>query len=140
MSFLLDTNVLSELRKGPHAHANVSAWEESTVQSERFTSVIVIAELRKGALAKARNDAAGGAALDRWIGRIIANFEDRILPVDLHVAEAWAALMVPNPRSPLDTLIAATAHAHGLTLATRNVRDFANCGVVLLDPWSYVQE
>jgi len=140
VSFLLDTNVLSELRKGPQADLNVRAWDESTRHSVRFTSVVAIAELRKGALAKARRDAAGGAALGRWVGRVIASFEDRILPVDLQVAEAWAALMVPNPRSPLDALIAATARAYGLTLVTRNVRHFAECGVNLVDPWSYVQE
>ena len=137
MSFLLDTNVLSEMRKGPQAHANVQAWDASTLQDVRYTSVIVIAELRKGAHAKARRDPNGGAALDRWIGRVLALFADRILPVDLQVAEIWSELMIPNPRPPMDTLIAATALAHGLTLVTRNTRDFAGIGVALLDPWTF---
>ena len=137
MSLLLDTNVLSELRKGPHANANVQAWDAAALQDARYTSVVVIAELRKGARAKSRRDPHGGAALNRWIGRVLGLFAGRILPVDLQVAESWATLMVPNPRPPMDTLIAATALAHGLTLVTRNVRDFAGIGVALLDPWTF---
>src|SRR4029077_8966552 len=114
---------------GPQADANVRAWDQGIHQNARFTTVVVIAEPRKGARAKARNDAVAGAVLDRWIDRVIAAFADRILPVDLPVAEAWAALMVPDPRSPMDALIAATALARGLTLATRNVRHFADTGV-----------
>ena len=87
MRFLLDTNVLSELRKGPRASANVVSWEKSTRQSALFTSVIVIAELRRGARARARKDAEGGAALNLWIARTIATFAERILPIDLEVAE-----------------------------------------------------
>jgi|SRR5437588_3945776 len=137
MSFLLDTNVLSELRKGPQAHPNVRAWDGSTREVARFISVIVIAELRRGARSKARKDADAGLALHRWIDRIITNFTDRILPIDLQVADAWASLMVPDPRSPLDALIAATALAHRLTLVTRDLRNLASAGVAVLDPWTY---
>ena len=137
MSFLLDTNVLSELRKGPQAHPNVRAWDGDTQQRPRFISVVVIAELRRGAHARARKDAQAGAALHRWIDRVLLSFADRTLPVDLQVAEVWATLMVPDPRSPMDALIAATALAHGLTWVTRNVRDVAGGDLALLDPWKY---
>ena len=97
----------------------------------------MIAELQKGAQIRARRDAAGGAALDRWIDRVIASFDEQILPIDLQVAAVWARLMASRSRPPLDTLIAATALAHGLTLVTRNVADFAETGVVLVDPWAF---
>lgn len=137
MSVLLDTNVLSELRKGPEAHANVQAWDRANVRNARFTSAIVIAELRRGALARSRKDPQAGAALEAWIGRVISVFGERVLPVDLAVAEIWARLMVPRSRPPMDTLIAATALAHGLTLITRNVSDFKDMGAALLDPWTF---
>jgi predicted nucleic acid-binding protein len=137
VSYLLDTNVLSELRKGPQADPNVRAWDESNQDNSRFISVVVVAELRKGAHARARKDAQAGVALHRWINRVVLNFKDRILPVDLQVAELWATLMVPDPRSPMDALIAATALAHSLTLVTRNVRDVTGCDVAVLDPWTY---
>jgi predicted nucleic acid-binding protein len=137
VSFLLDTNVLSELRKGPQAHENVRTWDRANGRSARFTSTMVIAELRKGALARSRKDPQGGAALDAWVSRTIGVFGERVLPVDLHVAEIWARLMVPRSRPPVDTLIAATALAHGLTLVTRNLSDFKDTGVALLDPWAF---
>lgn len=136
-SFLLDTNVISELRKGPRAHRRVAGWDLATASAARFTSVIAIGELRKGAHAVARTDDQKGAAISRWIDRVLASFEDRILPVGISEIEIWAKLMVPRTRPPLDTLIAATALANGLTLVTRNIRDFDGMSVALVDPWSF---
>ena len=137
MSYLLDTNVLSELRKGPQANRRVREWDNHVDDEERFTSIIVIAELLKGVQALARKDAGAGAALDRWVDRVIDNFAERILPIDLQVAPVWAQLMAPRSRPPLDILIAATALAHGLTLVTRNMTDFEGTGVALLNPWIF---
>jgi len=137
VSYLVDTNVLSELRKGPQAHGGVLAWDDATSGTTRFISVVVLGELRKGARARTRKDPLAGAALDRWIDRVAATFNDRILPVDVAVAEAWAEIMVPNPRPPMDALIAATALVHGLVLITRNTPHFAGMGITTINPWTF---
>jgi predicted nucleic acid-binding protein len=136
VSFLVDTNVISELRKGERGHPNLRAWAEATGWNALHTSWIAIAEMKRGVELIRRRDKPQGVVLQAWLTEILDRLGDRILPVDRAVAEIWVDLMVPNPRSPLDTLIAATARAHGLTLVTRNVRDFANCGIALLDPWN----
>jgi toxin FitB len=139
VSFLVDTNVLSELRKRERGHPNLYAWTEATGWSALHTSWIAIAEIKRGVELIRRRDKPQGIVLQAWLTEILERLHDRILPVDRAVAEIWADLMVPNPRPPLDALIAATARAHGLTLVTRNVRDFENCGVALLDPWNDVR-
>jgi predicted nucleic acid-binding protein len=137
VSFLADTNVLSELRKRTRANPNVRAWMETNGWRAIHTSWIAVAELRRGVALVRRRDPAQATALDHWISEIIGLMEDRIFPVDGAVAEIWARLMVPNPRPAMDTLIAATAAVQGLTLATRNVRDFEGSGLEVFDPWSY---
>ena len=136
MSFLVDTNVFSELRKRSRANPSVRRWFETNDWQAFHTSWISIAELKRGAALARRNDQVRANALDAWIAEIVDKLQDRVLPVDQAVAQFWAELMVPDPRPPLDALIAATALAHGLTLVTRNVRDFAPTGVPLLDPWT----
>jgi predicted nucleic acid-binding protein len=137
VSFLLDTNVLSELRKERRAEPGVRAFYQATGWKLIHTSWIVIAEMRRGAALARLHDPAQANVLDDWIVYVLENLGDRVHPVDRRVAEAWATLMVPNPRSPLDALIAATALTHGLTLVTRNVRHFAGVGIALLDPWTF---
>ena len=137
MSFLVDTNVLSELRKRGRANASVRSWAEATGWNAFHTSWISIAEMKRGAALARRKGQAQAIALDAWIADIVKKLGERVLPVDQSVAEFWSELMVPDPRPPLDALIAATALAHGLTLVTRNIRDFAPTGVPLLDPWAF---
>lgn len=136
MMYLLDTNVVSELRKGSRADSNVLAWAECISSHEMFLSVISIMELRMGILSLARRDTRQADILSHWLdNRVIPAFAGRILPVDLPVANQCAILHVPDPRSDRDALLAATALTHGMTVATRNVKDFRATGVPFVDPW-----
>jgi hypothetical protein len=135
--FLLDTNVLSELRRRDRTHPKVAAWADAVPAFDLFLSAITILEIEAGTLMVARRDAKQGAALRRWIDeRVLPAFEGRILPVDVAVAQRCARLHVPDPRAERDALIAATALLHRLTVATRNVADFGPMGVEVIDPWN----
>jgi toxin FitB len=136
VKFLLDTNVVSELRKGARADRNVVAWFERLDTDELYLSVLVVGEIRRGIERIRRRDPKSAAAFDRWLSSLSAGFEDRILPVDRHVAEEWGRMNVPNPLPVLDALMAATAKVHGFVLATRNVRDVASTGVRTLNPFA----
>jgi predicted nucleic acid-binding protein len=135
VTHLLDTNVLSELRKDRRAHPNVWTWAESVDRSVLRTSVLVIAELQRGAELARRRDAAQARNLEAYVAIIRTDFAGRILPIDHLVADRWARLGVPDPLPAIDGLIAATALVHGLTLVTRNERDIARTGVRVLNPW-----
>jgi len=135
--FLLDTNVISELRRPERANRNVVAWAGLIPAASFFLSAISILEIEVGTLQLARKDAAQGALLREWIDKqILPRFEGRILPIDANVAQRCARLHVPDPRSERDALIAATALVHSLTMVTRNTADFASAGVALLNPWN----
>lgn len=130
--FLLDTNVISELRK-PQADANVVAWAKSVIAPRLFISAITLKELETGVLRMERRDPAQGKVLRTWLKRhVMPAFDARILPVDAAVALRCASLHVANESN---ALIAATALVHGLTVVTRNISDFQSSGVALINPW-----
>ncbi len=136
--FLLDTNVVSELRKVKTGRADrsVAAWSDSADAGELYLSAVTIEELEIGVLGIERRDRVQGELFRRWMDeQVLPSFADRILPLDTTVARRSARLHVPDPRSIRDGFIAATALAHGLTLVTRNVADFEPMGVRLLNPW-----
>ncbi len=136
--YLLDTNVVSELRKSGsgRADARVMAWQAQVDPEACHLSAITVLELETGVLRIERRDAKQAALLRTWLdSRVLPEFAGRILSVDEVVARRCAGLHVPDPRSERDALIAATALVHGLTVVTRNTADFAAMGVALLDPW-----
>ncbi len=139
--FLLDTNVLSELRRRDRTDPKVAAWADGIHPDDLFLSAITILEIEAGTLMLQRRDQRQGAMLRAWIDdKVLPAFEGRILPVDTAVAQCCARLHVPDPRAERDALIAATALVHRLTVATRNVADFQAMGVALLDPWTGANE
>lgn len=135
--FLLDTNVISELRRQEKADRNVVTWAEANPVASSFLSAISIFEIERGALLMAVKDAARGLVLRAWIDdQILPRFEGRILPVDTAVAQRCARLHVPNTRPERDAHIAATALVHGFTVVTRNMADFQPMGVAVINPWN----
>lgn len=136
MKFLLDTNIISEIRKRDRANPNVARWVARTPVKEMGTSVVVLAEIRRGIELKRRSDPKQAEALDRWFAQMRTRLSDRVLPIDEPIAEAWALLSVPDPLPFIDGLLAATARVHGLTLVTRNVGDVARTGISVIDPFA----
>jgi predicted nucleic acid-binding protein len=137
--FLLDTNVVSELRKirSGKADRHVAAWADSVEASDLYLSAIIVQELEIGVLLAERRDPSQGALLRAWLnGHVLPAFSGRILSVDTAVAQRSARLHVPAPRPVRDGLIAATALVHGMTVVTRNVVDFESTGVSILNPWA----
>lgn len=136
--FLLDTNVVSELRKAGDgkAHANVIGWLSNEDASTFYISAVTVMELELGILRLERRDAEQGARLRTWMNaRVVPEFSERTLPVDSAVALRCAKLHVPDPCAERDAFIAATALVHGMTVVTRNVADFASSGVRIINPW-----
>jgi len=135
LSYLLDTNVVSEIRK-PQRNASVAAWFDEVDSSELYLSVLVVGEIRQGIeRLRRRRDEKQADVIDDWVRELKASFADRLLPVSLRVAERWGRLNAARPLPVVDGLLAATALEHDLTLVTRERRGFADSGARLLDPW-----
>ncbi len=135
MSYLVDTNVISELRKGSRCDKSVAAWWATIDEDEIFLSVLTVGEIRKGIESIRRRDARSAAALEAWLLRLISDHDDRILTIELDIAEEWGRLNVPDPLPVIDGLLAATAKVRGLTLVTRDVSDITRTGVASFNPW-----
>ncbi|MDX8150501.1 type II toxin-antitoxin system VapC family toxin [Patulibacter brassicae] len=132
--WLLDTNVLSELRR-PRPDDRVRAWAASAPAPRLFLSVIVVGEIRKGIERVTRRDPAQAQSLETWLTGLLTAFAGRIVPVDLAVADRWGRIEAARPTPGADALLAATAIVHDLTFVTRNVRDVEGTGARLLNPW-----
>ncbi len=135
MSFLLDTNVVSEIRK-KSPDAGVSTWFASVPADKLFLSVLVVGEIRQGIERLTRRDPARAEIYERWLSQLVDGYGDRIVPITIPIAQAWGRLNVPDPVPAVDGLMAATALVHDWTLVTRNVSDVASTGVRLLDPFT----
>ena len=135
MAYLVDTNVLSELRKGKRCDKNVAKWFAAVEEEDLFLSVLVIGELQRGVNRIRRRDEEAAAALERWLAKLTGKFEDRILPVTLPIARLWGSFGVPDPVPTVDGLLAATAAYHDLVLATRNAKDVERTGVPTRNPF-----
>ena len=133
--FLLDTNVLSERRKGPRSNPHVSAWFDSVADDELFLSVLVVGEIRKGVELARPNDPIKARALETWLAGLKQVYGDHLLPITPTVADQWGRLAALRPLATTDGLLAATALVHNLTFVTRNVADVAHTGVTLLNPF-----
>lgn len=134
MTFLLDTNIISEVRR-PRPEPAVVEWILGTADEQQFISAITIGEIRRGAAGLRRRDPARASALDAWVDRTIALFGDRTLPITAQVADAWSDLVSERTLEVPDGLIAATALVEGMTVVTRNVKHFTGLGVRLLNPF-----
>lgn len=135
MNILVDTNVISELRRGRNADSAVVSWFAAMPPENVFTSVIVLGELRRGIELVSRHDKRQAAALARWYDSVREQLGDRVLMVDEPVMTVWARISTPDVLPAYDGLIAATALHHGLAVATRNTRDYRRTSVQVVNPW-----
>lgn len=135
MSFLIDTNIVSEVRKGARCDANVAAWYAGIADDDLYLSTLVLGEIRRGVERIRPRDRARAEALEAWLAEVADAFADRLLPVDRAVAECWGSLSARRPIPVVDGLLAATAQVHGLTLVTRNEADVTGLGTAVLNPF-----
>lgn len=135
MSYLIDTNIISEVRKGSRCDANVARWYASIVDEDLFLSTLVLGEIRKGIELARRRDSGKAAALERWLQEVEAAFAGRVPGIDNAVADQWGRMSAIRSVPVIDGLLAATALTNDLTLVTRNDRDVAGLGAAVLNPF-----
>ena len=135
MSYLIDTNIISEIRKGERCDSHVSAWYASIADDDLFLSTLVLGEIRKGVDLARPRDAGRAVALERWLRDVETAFDGRVLGIDNAVSDQWGRMSAIRTVRVIDGLLAATAFVHGLTLATRNDRDVAGLGATVLNPF-----
>lgn len=135
MSFLIDTNIVSEIRKGNRCDPAVAAWWAGVAEDELRISVLVLGEIRKGVELARRRDPQKARALETWLRDLVSGFGDRIIPVDAAVAEEWGRIAAIRPVPAIDALLAATAKTNGVTLVTRNAADVTGLDVEVLNPF-----
>lgn len=135
MNYLIDTNIISEVRKGGNCDPRVAAWYDAIDDDSIFLSVLVLGEIRKGIERARPKNPAQGRALEKWLSILARSFAERILPVDQAVAEEWGRMSAKRPVSTVDALLAATAKVHGMTFVTRNVADVADLGAKVFNPF-----
>jgi toxin FitB len=140
VSYLIDTNIISEVRKGDRCDPHVSAWYASVADDDLFLSTLVLGEIRKGVELARPRDPAKAAALERWLGQVEAAFDGRVLGIDNAVSDQWGRMSAIRPIPVIDGLLAATAVTNGLTLVTRNDRDIAGLGAIVLNPFRPEEE
>ena len=135
MSYLIDTNIISEVRKGDRCDPHVSAWYASIADDDLFLSTLVLGEIRKGIELARPRDPDKAAALERWLRQVEAAFDGRVLGIDNAVSDQWGRMSAVRPIPVIDGLLAATAVTNGLTLVTRNDRNIAGLGAMVLNPF-----
>jgi hypothetical protein len=137
VNYLIDTNIISEVRKGPRCDPNVASWYEKIEDASLYLSVLVIGEIRKGIERIRPKDNAQANAIEKWLQAVDKAFGERILPVDRAVANEWGRLNASRPLPVIDGLLAATAKTHRMTLVTRNTADIAGLDVYILNPFEF---
>jgi toxin FitB len=137
--YLIDTNIISEVRKGRRCNPNVAAWYRAVREDELFLSVLVVGEIRQGIERLRPRNGRRATALENWLDEILGSFGERVLPINERVAQVWGRLNVREALPVVDSLLAATAEAHGLTLVTRNLKDIERSGVRCLNPFEPVE-
>jgi predicted nucleic acid-binding protein len=135
VSYLIDTNIISEVRKGKRCDKHVSAWYASIADDDLFLSTLVLGEIRKGVELARPRDAAKAVALERWLQEVETTFDGRVLGIDNAVSDQWGRMCAIRPVPVIDGLLAATALVNGLTLVTRNDRDVSGLGATVLNPF-----